>query len=268
MISPSIRVFDNAAEATRVLACVVGRLIRSRAAEGRMAVLGLATGNTPLPFYQELVRLHREDGLSFANVISFNLDEYLGLDRDHPETYWTFMHRALFDHVDMPAAHIHLPGSTLLDPEIPDHCAQYEALIRDAGGLDFQLLGIGGNGHIGFNEPGSPRDSRTRRVCLDAVTRRDAAPAFGGMDRVPTHAITMGCGTILEARRIVLLAWGERKAGIVRTALRGPVTEQVTASFLQDHPDTAFYLDPGAASALEWQEPEIHQNGMPMSSSS
>jgi glucosamine-6-phosphate deaminase len=251
MSSPSFRVFDSADVAVRELAGEVGGLIRSRAADGRAVVLGLATGNTPLPFYQELRRLHRQEGMSFANVISFNLDEYLGLEHGHPESYWTFMHRHLFDHIDLPAANIHLPSGTLPAAEIPGHCAAYEDRIRQAGGLDFQLLGIGGTGHIGFNEPGSAKDSRTRRVHLDEITRRDAAPSFGGLAQVPTHAITMGCGTILEARRIVLLAWGEKKASIVREALRGPITAQVSASFLQEHPNATFYLDRAASAALD-----------------
>lgn len=255
MSSPACRVFDSPDAAARELASEVSQLIRSRAAEGRQAVLGLATGNTPLPFYRELIRLHREEGLSFANVVSFNLDEYLGLTRDHPETYWTFMHRNLFAHIDLPAAQINLPSGELEESDIPAHCAAYEARIHAAGGLDFQLLGIGRTGHIGFNEPGSPKNSRTRRIDLDAITRQDAAPAFGGLDRVPTHAITMGCGTILEARRIVLLAWGQAKAAIVREALRGPVTAQVSASFLQEHPNAAFFLDRGAASALGDETP-------------
>jgi glucosamine-6-phosphate deaminase len=250
MCAPEIRVFDSSVAAVRELACEVSRLIRGRAAAGRQAVLGLATGSTPLPFYQELVRLHREEGLSFANVISFNLDEYLGLERDHPETYWSFMHRHLFEHVDLPESQIHLPSSTLSEADIPAHCAAYEARIRDAGGLDFQLLGIGSNGHIGFNEPGSAKDSRTRSMRLDESTRRDAAAAFGGAEHVPPQAITMGCGTILDARRIVLLAWGTNKAAIVRKALVGPITGQVSATFLREHPDVAFYLDHGAASRL------------------
>lgn len=244
------RVFDSPEAAARELASEVSHLIRSRAAEGRHAVLGLATGNTPLPFYRELIRLHREEGLSFANVTTFNLDEYLGLPREHAESYWTFMHHNLFDHIDVPAGNVNLPSGVVEEAEIPAHCAEYEARILSAGGLDFQLLGIGRTGHIGFNEPGSPKDSRTRRIHLDAITRQDAAPAFGGLENVPTHAVTMGCGTILEARRIVLLAWGEKKASIVREALRGPVTDQVSASFLQDHPNAMFYLDTGAASEL------------------
>jgi len=248
MSAPSICVFDSAEVAVHQLAGELSELIRHRAAQGRMAVLGLATGNTPLPLYQELVRLHRHQGLSFANVISFNLDEYLGLAREHAQSYWAFMHRHLFDHIDMPACQIHLPSGILPEVAIPAHCAEYEASIRVAGGLDFQLLGIGATGHIGFNEPGSPKDSRTRRVFLDAITRRDAAPAFAGLEQVPTQAITMGCGTILEARRIVLLAWGSRKAAIVHSALRHPLTEQVSASFLQEHPNTSFFLDRDAAS--------------------
>lgn len=251
MSSPAFRVFDSPADATRVLAGEIADLIRSRAAAGRPAVLGLATGATPVPLYQELVRLHREGGLSFRNVVTFNLDEYLGLERSHPESYWSFMHTRLFDHVDVPAANIHLPSGTVAPADIAAHCASYEAAIREAGGVDLQILGIGRTGHIGFNEPGSPRDSRTRAIHLDPVTRQDAAPAFGGIDHVPTHAITMGCGTILEARRIVLLAWGPAKAKIVKAAIRGPVTDSVSASFLQQHADATFYLDRDAASALD-----------------
>lgn len=251
MTTPACRVFDSPDAAARELALEVSQLIRARAAAGRQAVLGLATGNTPLPFYRELIRLHRDDGLSFANVVSFNLDEYLGLPRDHPESYWTFMHRHLFDHVDIPAAAINLPSGTVAENDLSAHCAAYEARIHAAGGLDFQVLGIGRTGHIGFNEPGSPRDSRTRRIRLDAITRQDAATAFGKLENVPTHAITMGCGTILEARRIVLLAWGQGKAAIVREALHGPVTDEVSASFLQEHPNAAFFLDRGAASLID-----------------
>lgn len=248
--SASFRVFDTSAEAVRELAGEVASLIHSRAAEGRPAVLGLATGGTPIPFYRELIRLHQEEGLSFAGVITFNLDEYLGLDRDHVESYWTFMHRNLFDHIDIPAANIHLPSGIVPEDQIDAHCAAYEEAIREAGGLDFQLLGIGRTGHIGFNEPGSPKESRTRRIHLDPVTRQDAAPAFGELANVPTHAITMGCGTILEARRIVLLAWGDAKAAIVKEAIEGPVSDQVSASFLQEHPNASFYLDSAAAAKL------------------
>jgi glucosamine-6-phosphate deaminase len=246
--TPRIAIFPDKSAACTRLAAEVCALIREINDSGRPAVLGLATGSTPIPFYQELIRLHREEGMSFARVITFNLDEYRGLDRAHPESYWSFMHRQLFDHIDVPAENIHLPLGIV--DEVPAHCAAYEQAILAAGGIDFQLLGIGRTGHIGFNEPGSPRDSRTREIHLDPITRQDAAPAFGGIEQVPSTAITMGCGTILAARRIALLAFGPNKAAIVKEAIEGPVTDRVSASFLQDHPDAAFYLDAEAASLL------------------
>jgi glucosamine-6-phosphate deaminase len=246
--TPRIAIFPEKSAACARLAAEVCGLIGEINASGRQAVLGLATGSTPIPFYQELIRRHREEGVSFARVVTFNLDEYRGLPRSHPESYWSFMHRQLFDHIDVPAENIHLPLGIV--DHVPAHCAEYEKAIEAAGGIDFQLLGIGRTGHIGFNEPGSPRDSRTREIHLDPITRQDAAPAFGGIDQVPTTAITMGCGTILAARRIALLAFGENKAAIVREAIEGPVTDQVSASFLQEHPDATFYLDSAAASLL------------------
>lgn len=250
MLFVSLEVSESPAAAARKVAAEIAALLRERAAEGRAAVLGLATGSTPLPLYRELIRLHREEGLSFAHAVTFNLDEYLGLPRDHAESYWSFMHRALFDQIDLLPENIHLPDGMIEEAEIDAYCAAYEAAIRDVGGIDIQILGIGRTGHIGFNEPGSPKDSRTRRIHLDPITRQDAAAAFGGLENVPTHAITMGCGTILEARRIALMAWGEKKAGIVREALRGPITDQVSASFLQEHPGATFFLDHGAATGL------------------
>ncbi len=248
--SPPARIFADSAEACRTLAAELAGLVASINASGRPAVLGLATGRTPIPFYAELIRLHRAGELSFARVVTFNLDEYLGLPAGHPESYHSFMRRELFDHVDIPAENVHIPDGTIPPDQLDAHCAAYEDAIRAAGGIDFQLLGIGRTGHIGFNEPGSPRDSRTRKVELDPITRQDAAPSFGGLDHVPTHAISMGCGTILEARRIALLAWGKGKAAIVKEALTGPVTDRVSASFLQEHPDAAFYLDAEAGSDL------------------
>ncbi|MCW1924710.1 glucosamine-6-phosphate deaminase [Luteolibacter arcticus] len=246
--SAPARIFPDRTEACRILAAEVAELVRSINNAGRPAVLGLATGRTPLPFYAELIRLHQAGELSFANVISFNLDEYLGLSHGHPESYRTFMERELFSHVDMRPENINIPNGN--PDDISARCAAYEKAIRDAGGIDFQLLGIGRTGHIGFNEPGSPRDSRTRQVELDPITREDAAPSFGGLEHVPTHAISMGCGTILEARKIALLAWGDGKASIVKEALTGPITDQVSASFLQEHPDATFYLDAEAGSEL------------------
>ena len=244
----SIQLFIHSSReaAIRTVAQEISTLVRNKPD----AVLGLATGSTPIPLYQELVRLHREEGLSFRHVTTFNLDEYQGLDRSHPESYWNFMHRHFFDHIDIPAANIHLPGSHVPEAELVAHCLAYEEAIRAAGGIDYQILGIGRTGHIGFNEPGSPADSITRCIHLDAITREDAAPAFGGLEEVPTSAITMGCGTILAAQRIALMAFGEGKAEIVRKALREPITDQVSASFLQNHPMASFHLDHAAASAL------------------
>jgi glucosamine-6-phosphate deaminase len=243
-------VLPSSVDACRQVAAEISQLLRERSALGKTAVLGLATGNTPLPLYGELIRLHREEGLSFANVVSFNLDEYLGLERDHPESYWTFMHRNLFDHVDIAPENIQLPSGTVAAAEIAAHCREYESKIAAAGGIDYQILGIGRTGHIGFNEPGTPITARTQKIHLDEITRQDAAPAFGGIDKVPTEAITMGCGTILEARRIALLAWGRKKATIVKSAIEGPVTDEVSASFLQTHPNSTFFLDEDAASEL------------------
>lgn len=245
-----VQVFDSPKEAAASLAAEVASLIRSRAQEGKQVVLGLATGATPLPFYAELIRLHKEEGLSFANVVSFNLDEYCGLDRDHPESYWYFMHQNLFNHIDIKPENVHLPSGMLDDAEIPAHCAAYEQAIVDAGGIDLQILGIGRTGHIGFNEPGSDDTTRTRQVHLDEMTRTDAGPAFGGVENVPTTAITMGVATIMDARKVALMAWGEKKASIVKEAVEGPVTIEVAASYLQNHKDARFILDKDAAADL------------------
>ncbi|MFH1498641.1 MAG: glucosamine-6-phosphate deaminase [Verrucomicrobiota bacterium] len=246
----STEIFQDADTASRRLAGEIAALIRERAAAGKGVVLGLATGSTPVRLYRELIRLHREEGLSFANVTTFNLDEYHGLGRGHPESYWRFMHEQLFDHIDVPAANIHVPDGTLPRAEVFAGCRAYEARIAAAGGLDIQILGIGRTGHIGFNEPGSGRDSRTRLVTLDALTRRDAARDFLGEANVPRHAITMGVGTILDARRIVLLAWGEAKARVVAQAVEGAPVESLPASFLQGHADVRFLLDQSAAAEL------------------
>ena len=238
--------FPTPQAASVAIAAEIAALLRTSA----HPVLGLATGGTPILLYQELIRLHKEEGLSFQHTTTFNLDEYLGLDRDHPESYWTFMHRNLFDHIDILPENIHIPSGTVAPENVAAHCAEYENQIRKAGGIDFQILGVGRTGHIGFNEPGTPIDARTQKIHLDEITRQDAAPAFGGIAHVPTEAITMGCGTILAARRIVLMAWGSKKADIVRQAIEGPVTDQVSASFLQTHPNATFYLDQEAASRL------------------
>ncbi len=245
-----VSVFPGSAEAARAVARDIAALIRSRQAETRTAVLGLATGSTPLGLYAELVRMHREDGLSFANVVTFNLDEYYPIQPSNPRSYRSFMQAHLFDHVDVPPAAIHVPDGTVPLASLEAYCHDYEESIRSAGGIDFQILGIGRTGHIGFNEPGSPRRSRTRMVTLDSLTRRDAAGDFGGEENTPRQAVTMGVRTILEARRVVLMAWGQHKADIVRAAAEGPVTPQVTASFLQEHDNVHFIIDRAAAGSL------------------
>lgn len=245
-----VEVFPSSAEAVTKLAAETAELIRANDAAGKQTVLGLATGSTPIAYYKELIRLHKEDGLSFANVTSFNLDEYAGLPKDHVESYWYFMHQNLFNHIDIKAENINLPSGTVASADIPAHCAEYEQAIVDAGGIDIQILGIGRTGHIGFNEPGSPKDSLTRAITLDPITREDAAPAFGGIDNVPTEAITMGCGTILGARRIVLMAWGSGKASIVNEAVTGTVNDIVSASYLQEHADSVFFVDTAASANL------------------
>ncbi|HVF11052.1 MAG TPA: glucosamine-6-phosphate deaminase, partial [Abditibacteriaceae bacterium] len=206
------------------------------------AVLGLATGSTPTGVYAELVRLHRDEGLDFSRVTTFNLDEYYPLNPTAPQSYHRFMREHLFDHIN--CQNFHIPdGKPRDEAQIKADCQRYEETIREAGGLDLQLLGIGRTGHIGFNEPGSARDSRTRLVTLDYVTRADAAADFFGIEKVPVRAITMGIGTILEAREIILIASGQHKAEIVQQALEGKITSKVPASFLREHPNVTFYLD-------------------------
>jgi glucosamine-6-phosphate deaminase len=245
-----LAVFPTSAEASRAVAREIAALIRARQAAKRTAVLGLATGSTPLGLYAELVRMHREEGLSFANVVSFNLDEYYPIQPSNPRSYRHFMQAHLFDHVDIPTANTNVPDGAVPLAAVDAHCRDYEERIKAAGGIDFQVLGIGRTGHIGFNEPGSPRRSRTRIVTLDSLTRRDAAGDFGGEQNTPRYAITAGVRTILESRRIVLMAWGQHKAEIARAAIEGPVTPQITASFLQEHDHVQFIVDRAAAGAL------------------
>ncbi len=211
-------------------------------------VLGLATGSTPLGLYAELIRQNREEGLDFSRVVTFNLDEYVGLDGAHPQSYRCFMQQHLFDQINIDPRHTHVPDGRALDFE--SHCEQYEKLIRDSGGIDLQVLGIGSDGHIAFNEPGSSLGSRTRLKTLAPETIRDNARFFGSADAVPRLAITMGVGTILESRRCLLLATGSPKAQAISATVEGPVTAQVTASALQLHRDVVVVIDPPAAGWL------------------
>jgi glucosamine-6-phosphate deaminase len=238
----------------RALAIAVARRIAevmaAARAAGRRPVLGLATGSTPVGVYRELVRMHREEGLSFAEVVTFNLDEYVPMDPESPHSYHRYMREHFFDHVDLDPADTHVPRGDLPRDALDVHCAEYDEAIRAAGGIDFQLLGIGRSGHVGFNEPGSARDSRTRVVWLDTVTRRDAASDFFGEENVPAEAVTMGVASILETREVALLATGEHKAAVVRRAVEGPVHPDVAATYLQEHPNAVVYLDPAASAEL------------------
>lgn len=244
------RIFHDSSDAAQVVAQEIAALIRSRNEAGKKTVLGLATGSTPLPVYRELVRLHREENLSFRDVITFNLDEYHGLSPEHPESYHQFMWQRLFSRVDIPADQVHIPSGTIPRSEVYEYCDRYEAEIEKAGGLDYQILGIGRTGHIGFNEPGSTRDSKTRLVSLDSLTRRDAARDFLGEANVPRYAITMGVGTIIKAKKVVLMAWGEAKADVVHQAVEEQPNENLPAGLLQGHPNVRFFIDEPAASAL------------------
>jgi glucosamine-6-phosphate deaminase len=228
----------------------IATLIKEKQAQGKQAVLGLATGATPRIVYTALIKMHKEQGLSFKNVVTFNLDEYFPLAADAIQSYKRFMDENLFNYIDIDKANCFIPSGSVEVEDIKKHCAAYEEKIASYGGLDFQLLGIGRNGHIGFNEPGSHEESVTRLITLDHLTRFDAAYEFGGITNVPRKAITMGVGTIMRAKRIVLLAWGERKAGIIKQAVEGPVTEFIPASYLQGHNNVSFLLDESAASGL------------------
>src|SRR5215475_12828087 len=243
-------VVDDHEDIARLVAMRIATLMRERAASGETTVLGLATGSTPIGVYRELIRMHEEGDLSFANVVTFNLDEYYPMPKDSIHSYHRFMWENLFSQIDIKPENVHIPPGDLPRDEITEAAQRYELAIERAGGIDFQILGIGKTGHIGFNEPGSGAESRTRLATLDTITRRDAAADFFGEEFVPREAITMGVATILDAREIAILATGEHKAGIVERAVEGDVDVEVAATFLQGHPNTTFYLDRSAAADL------------------
>ena len=243
-------IFDDSEKASKAVALEIAALIRQKAKENKPAVLGLATGSSPKKVYQELIRMHKEEGFSFKNVITFNLDEYHPMEPDSVQSYVRFMKEQLFDQIDIPVTNYHLPDGTLPIEKIPEFCKDYEDKIEKLGGLDFHLLGIGRNGHIGFNEPGSLINSKTRLMTLDINTKIDAAVDFGGLAKVPKKAITLGIDKIMQAKRIVLLAWGEHKAESVAKAVEGQVTSDIPASYLQQHTNATFILDETAAALL------------------
>ena len=245
-----VKIFTTSEQASLFVAGQIAALIRTRELEKKPCVLGLATGSTPTRVYAELVRMHKEEGLSFKNVHSFNLDEYYPIKADALQSYVRFMGEHLFNHIDIPKANIRIPDGTLPKEKVADYCRDYEKQIDDLGGIDIQLLGIGRTGHIGFNEPGSSERSLTRLVTLDQRTRIDAASDFFGEENVPRKAITMGVGSIMKARKVFMMAWGEGKAGVIKKAVEGPVTDQIPSSFLQKHNDCIIVLDEAASSEL------------------
>ena len=245
------RIFARASQASIAAAREIAELIRHRGSEGKACVLGLATGSSPVGIYEELVRMHREEGLSFAHVITFSLDEYYPMQPDRFQSYARFVHEHLIDHVDIDPRSVHIPSGTIEKGEAAAYCQQYEQRIAEAGGIDIQLLGVSRTGHIGCNEPGSEVTTQTRLITLDRVTRIEAASDFFGAENVPRHAITMGVATILQARRIMLIAFGEGKASIVARAIEGEATSVVPVSFLQHHNNVEAFLDEAAASQLK-----------------
>ena len=243
-------IFSNASEASKAVANEIANLIRQKAGEGEHCVLGLATGSSPIGVYNELVRMHSEEGLSFSNVITFNLDEYYPMNPASIQSYNRFMREYLFDHIDIDPDNINIPDGTVSQEEVAGYCRKYDEKIRECGGLDLQVLGIGRTGHIGFNEPGSYINSRTRLITLDHITKVDAASDFFGKENVPKRAITMGVGTIMEARRIILMAWGEGKTFVIANSVEGEITDTVPATFLQNHPNASIVLDNAASAEL------------------
>jgi len=245
-----VSVFENPKEASLSVAHRIANIIKAKQQNNEKAVLGLATGATPIAVYAELVRMHKEEGLSFKNVITFNLDEYYPMHPNAAQSYVSFMNDNLFDHIDIEKDNVNIPDGTLKLEDIPGFCLAYEKKIGDLGGLDIQILGIGRTGHIGFNEPGSAPNSGTRLVTLDDLTIRDAARDFGGKSFVPTKAITMGIGTIFKAREIILMAWNRKKASIIKKAVEGDISSEVPATYLQLSDHVEFILDQDAASLL------------------
>ncbi|MFD0861362.1 glucosamine-6-phosphate deaminase [Sungkyunkwania multivorans] len=244
------RIYEDSNKASYYLAKRIALLIQEKTKKGQPAVLGLPTGSSPIKVYENLVHFHKDQGLSFRNVVTFNLDEYYPMVPDSIHSYVRFMNEHLFDHIDIARESIHIPDGTLTKEQVQKYCRTYEQKIEKIGGIDIQLLGIGRTGHVGFNEPGSSINSRTRLIRLDKVTILDAASDFFGEENVPARAITMGVGTILSAKKIYLMAWGEGKAAIIKQTVEGPVTESIPATFLQQHSNCEIVLDQAAASQL------------------
>jgi glucosamine-6-phosphate deaminase len=244
-----VQIYKNSTEGSNAVAAQIAALIKEKQAKKLPCVLGMATGTTPILLYKELVRLHKEEGLSFKNVVTINLDEYYPIEKSAYQSYWSFMHRHLFDLVDIDPKNIHLPNGEWTKENLKESCIAYEQTIEKTGGIDLQILGIGKNGHIGFNEPGSSFHSKTRVIHLDQQTRMANTYEFHDLNKVPKLAITVGISSIMKAKKIILLAWGD-KASIVAKSIEGDVTEQIPASVLQNHDDCTFVIDELASSDL------------------
>ncbi|NGP88362.1 glucosamine-6-phosphate deaminase [Fodinibius halophilus] len=244
------KIFDESIQGSKYVAQLIADAIRRKKDQNDSLVLGLATGSTPTDVYAELIRMHEEEGLSFQNVITFNLDEYYPMQPKSLQSYVRFMEEQLFNHVDIPEDQVHIPDGTIEEDNVEQYCRDYEHKIAEVGGIDIQLLGIGRTGHIGFNEPGSRPDSKTRLITLDKITRKDAASDFFGEEYVPRRAITMGVGTILDADQIIMMAWGEGKAPIIKETIEGEVRESVPATYLQNHENAEVVLDNASADEL------------------
>src|SRR5690554_2476746 len=243
-------IYDNKVEGSMFVAQNIASVIQRNNEENKHTVLGLATGNSPLLVYKELIRYHREEGLSFKNVVTFNLDEYYPMGKKDDHSYNHFIFENFLSQIDVRPENVHIPDGELPLNEVDRYCKDYDDKIESLGGLDVQILGIGRSGHIGFNEPGSKITDGTRLLELDSVTISDASEGFGGISNVPTKAIAMGVKTILQAKKIFLVAWGTEKAEVIQKAIEGSISSEVSASFLQNHDDTLFVLDPAAASRL------------------
>jgi len=245
-----VKIFASSVDGSFYIAQQIANLIKQKQQEGSNCVIGLATGSSPKTLYAHLVKMHKEDGLSFKNVITFNLDQYYPMDKDALQSYHYFMRKNLFEHTDINPQNYHLPDGMITKENVKEHCLSYEQQIEEAGGLDLQILGIGTNGHIGFNEPGSGIYTKTRLTTLDNSTRLANSYEFGNMTEVPRMAITMGISTILKSKKIILMAWGQAKASVIKKAVEDDDTEDVPASLLQNHDDCTFIIDETAASAL------------------
>ena len=246
----AVKIFPSSAEGSSYVAQVIASLIREKEAAGKKCIIGLATGSSPKTLYAELVRMHKNEGLSFKNVITFNLDQYYPMEADALQSYHYFMRKNLFEKTDIDPNNYFLPDGMIPKDKVKEHCAEYEKKIADAGGLDLQILGIGTNGHIGFNEPGSGIYTKTRLITLDNSTRIANAYEFGNMSQVPRMAITMGISTILKSKKIILMAWGQTKAPVIQKAVEEDDTEEIPASLLQNHDDCTFVIDEGCAGEL------------------